>query len=304
MRRLAPLIVVLLLLLAPIARAAEVWHFKRDFLPALVKAVPGILKSQDKQTGRFGTGIWIVQDQHPMYPLAVAWATRIDGVENPYYHSTEILDAIMSAGDALIADQDKKGMWEFRKKDGSTWGQIYMPWTYSRWIRTFDLVKDGMPADRRAKWEKALLLGFDGIYQTEPKKPMQNIPVHNCMGLYLASKIFNKPQWQKAAVDYLHACVREQHPDGPVPRRPDRHQPGHLADPRRARPARRTHPRDDTRRDPGDRGAGRADLAVRGFCRLRGLPGGLGADGRRRQRPVRRDRARQGPETAAGRCRL
>jgi hypothetical protein len=34
------------------------------------------------------------------------------------------------------------------------------------------------------------------------------------MGLYLAGKIFDKPQWQKAAVDYLHACVREQHPDG------------------------------------------------------------------------------------------
>ena len=67
-----------------------------------------------------------------------------------------------------------------------------------------------MPSDRRAKWEKGLLLGFEGIYKTEPTKPMQNIPVHNCMGLYLASKIFNKPQWEKAAVDYLHACVKAQ----------------------------------------------------------------------------------------------
>jgi hypothetical protein len=207
-------VAAMMLLFAPLARAAQVWQFKREFLPAVVKAVPGILKSQDKTTGRFGTGIWIVQDQHPMYPLAVAWAIKIDGVENPYHHDSAVLEAIMSAGDALIADQDAKGMWEFRKKDGSTWGQIYMPWTYSRWIRTFDLVKDAMPSERRAKWEKALLLGFEGIYQTEPKKPMQNIPVHNCMGLYLASKIFDKPQWQKAAVDYLHACVKAQHPDG------------------------------------------------------------------------------------------
>src|SRR5687768_3346803 len=146
--------IAVVLLLVTAAPAAEVWHFKREFLPALVKAVPKILESQDKQTGRFGTGIWIVQDQHPMYPLAVAWATRIDGVENPYYHNTEVLEAIMSAGDALIADQDEKGMWEFRKKDSSTWGKIYMPWTYSRWIRTFDLIKEGMPSDRRAKWEK------------------------------------------------------------------------------------------------------------------------------------------------------
>ena len=216
MRKLAPLIIVLIFfLLAPIARAGEVWHFKREFLPALVKAVPGILESQDKKTGRFGTGVFIVTDQNAMYSLAVAWNTPpADRVENPYYHDTAVLDAIMSAGDSLIAVQDPKGMWEFRKKDNSTWGQIYMPWTYSRWIRAFDIVKDAMPSDRRAKWEKGLLLGFEGIYKTEPTKPMQNIPVHNCMGLYLASKIFNKPQWEKAAVDYLHACVKAQHPDG------------------------------------------------------------------------------------------
>lgn len=190
------------------------WHFKQEFLPALVTAVPKILDSQDPKTGRFGSGIWIVTDQNQMYPLAVAWGTRIDGFENPYYHDPKLLEAIMVAGDALIADQDAKGMWEFRKKDGSTWGKIYMPWTYSRWIRTFDLIRDAMPSDRRAKWETALRLGFQGIYQTEPNKPMQNIPVHNCMGLYLAAKIFDEPEWKEAAVDYLHACVKEQHPDG------------------------------------------------------------------------------------------
>src|SRR5687767_13762464 len=96
-----------------VASAGEVWNFKREFLPALVKAVPKILESQDKKTGKFGTGIWMVNDRHPMYPLAVAWAMKIDGVENPYYQSSEVLEAIMSAGDALIADQDVKGMWEF-----------------------------------------------------------------------------------------------------------------------------------------------------------------------------------------------
>jgi hypothetical protein len=200
--------------MCPTASAGEVWSFKREFLPALVKAVPGILKSQDKATGRFGKGIWIVQDQHPMYPLAAAYVTKIEGVENPYYHNSEVLEAIMSAGDALIADMDSAGMWEFRKKDGSTWGQIYMPWTYSRWIRAYALVRDAMPSERRAKWDKALTLGFDGIARTEPAKPMQNIPLHNCMGLYQASKIFKRADWEKAAVDYIHACVAAQHPDG------------------------------------------------------------------------------------------
>jgi len=69
----------------PTAQAAEVWSFKREFLPALVKAVPGILQSQDKATGRFGTGVFIVTDQNAMYSLAVAWNTPpADGVENRY----------------------------------------------------------------------------------------------------------------------------------------------------------------------------------------------------------------------------
>ena len=208
------LAVVLAAWLASGADAAEAWRFKQEFLPALVKAVPGILESQDKSTGRFGTGIWIVNDQHAMYPLAVAWATPPGAGENRYHKSPEVLEAIMSAGDALIADMDDQGMWEFRKKDGSTWGQIYMPWTYSRWIRAYALIRDAMPTNRRAKWDKALILGFDGIARTETIKPMQNIPLHNSMGLYQASKIFDRDDWKKAAVDYIHKCVDAQHPDG------------------------------------------------------------------------------------------
>ena len=50
------------------------WNFKTEFWPELVRSVPEILRSQDPKTGRFGTGIWIVNDQHPIFPLAVAWA--------------------------------------------------------------------------------------------------------------------------------------------------------------------------------------------------------------------------------------
>jgi len=66
----------------------------------------------------------------------------------------------MKGGDYLIEQQDEKGMWTFRKKDNSTWGRIYMPWTYSRWIRTFYLIKDAMPPDRRERWAKALQHGY------------------------------------------------------------------------------------------------------------------------------------------------
>ena len=103
----------------PIAAAAAgdegVWHFKREMLPQLVKQVPKLLKSQDRKTGRFGEGVWIVNDQNAIYPLAVAWAAADN--RNPYYHSPEVLDAIMLGGDALIAAQDPRGMWVFRKED-------------------------------------------------------------------------------------------------------------------------------------------------------------------------------------------
>jgi hypothetical protein len=198
------------------ARANDVWHFKQELLPQLVKQVPNLLKSQDKKTGRFGEGIWIVTDQNLIYPLAVAWATADD--RNSYYHSPEVLEAIIAGGDALIADQDARGMWVFRKKDGSTWGDIYMPWTYSRWVRAYALIRDAMPRDRREKWEKALQLGYDGIYRTQvtgkSKDEVQNIPAHHAMGLYLAGQLFDKPQWCDAAKAYMKRVVEAQSPDG------------------------------------------------------------------------------------------
>src|SRR4051794_28993765 len=65
--------------------------FKEQSIPFLINGVPDILKSQDKKTGRFGDGIWIVTDQNAFYPLAVAWS--LNRPDNPYYHSPEVLQA-------------------------------------------------------------------------------------------------------------------------------------------------------------------------------------------------------------------
>src|SRR5437773_10355227 len=99
--------------LAPTLAGAADWRFKDEFLPQLVEKVPEILKSQDKSSGRFGKGVWICRDQEVMYPLAAAWA--MESTKNPFYHDTQVLDAIMSGGDALIAEQTPKGQWIFRK---------------------------------------------------------------------------------------------------------------------------------------------------------------------------------------------
>ncbi|MBN1492368.1 MAG: hypothetical protein JXA69_20820 [Phycisphaerae bacterium] len=188
-------------------RAGDEVTFKARALAEIVRAVPGMLKAQDPETGRFGEGIWIVTEQNVLFPLAVAWATK--DPTNPYYHSDELLGAIMAGGDALIDDQDASGQWEFRKKDGSTWGKIYMPWTYSRWIRAYALIRDAMPAERRERWVKALRLGFDGIARTSLNH-MQNIPAHHAMCLYIAGQVFDEPAWTQQAADFLGKVVAAQ----------------------------------------------------------------------------------------------
>ncbi len=174
--------------------------------------IPGILRSQDAKTGHFGTGIWISTDQNVLLPLAAAWSYR--DARNPYYHSPQVLNAIMAGGDALIELQDKNGEFIFRKKDGSTWGQVYQPWIYTRWLRAFELIRDAMPPERRAKWEKAFALGYNGISNEERTATYHNMPTHNAMGLYFAGKIFNRPEWCTQSAAYLHHVVGLQNPDG------------------------------------------------------------------------------------------
>ncbi len=185
--------------------------FKDEFIRRLADAVPGVLQTQDPKTGRFGTGIWIVQDQNAMFSLAAAWS--IQSPDNPYYHSDEVLQAVVSAGDALIADMNPNGSWEFRKKDGSTWGPIYMPWTYSAWIKSYALIKEGMSADQRAKWDEALTRGFTGI-STTCLDHIHNIPTNQACALYIAGQILNRPEWCKHATEFMAKVVAKQDPAG------------------------------------------------------------------------------------------
>lgn len=205
MRRI--MLVTVLFLVSAASGRADDFVYRDRLLPGLVKRVPDILKTYDEKTGRLGQGIWICRDQDAMYPLAVAYATP--GAGNRYHKDSALLDVIMKAGDALIADADAKGQWVFRKKDNSTWGSIWMPWTYSRWIRSFALIKDDMPADRREKWEKALVLGYTGITETQFGR-IHNIPAHHAMGAYIAGKALNRPEWCKRAADFMRKVAAAQ----------------------------------------------------------------------------------------------
>lgn len=188
------------------AYAADL-EYKDRLLADLVEAVPGILESFDPESGAFGTGIWICRDQHPMYPLAVAYATPGEG--NPYHKDAKLLDVIIKSADPLIENMDAQGQWMFEKKDGSTWGMIFMPWTYSRWIRTFALIADDMPPEPRRRWTDALTLGFTGISK-RCLGSVHNIPTHHAMALYVAGKALDRPEWCSQAAEFLMKVAGHQ----------------------------------------------------------------------------------------------
>ncbi len=188
------------------------WPPREYFVDSLVDDVPGILEAYHPETGRFGTEPWICRDQNVIFPLAVAWS--LDDPNNPYHHSDEVLAAIAGGGEALVDAQDDTGRWRFDKKDGSYWGQIHMPWTYSRWIRAYQIVRDALPAESRTKWEQGLRLGFKVMAQYYPDSGVHNIPVHRAMALYIAGECFGNEEWQHSATQFMAKAVAEQDPGG------------------------------------------------------------------------------------------
>lgn len=187
---------------------SQIWRLEPEFLDALVAAVPEILSSQ-KPNGQFGTEPWICRDQQHILPLAVAWSLE----QSPYYNNPDILQSIIRGGDALIDAQDENGMWTFRKKDHSTWGQILMPWTYSRWIRAYRLIRDVVDSGVRDRWDAALTLGFEAIAGQELKR-VHNIPAHHAMALYCAGMVFDREDWRTQARSFMHQVTAAQSPHG------------------------------------------------------------------------------------------
>lgn len=200
---------------------------RQCFLRSLEAQAPAILASWNPG-GRFGTEPWVVRDQDVLLPLALLYKT--EGTK--FHRDRNLLQKIAEGGNFLRERQDKKGMYPFDKKDGSNWGDVYMPWTYLRWIIAYDLLKDDLaPADRH-RWEEGLQLGYAGIAATElssasniypgplPGQPgpkegevipwIHNIPSHHAAGLYLAGKHFQRRDWMDQAHDFMGLVVAAQ----------------------------------------------------------------------------------------------
>jgi len=187
---------------------ARTWKPEPELLGGLDAAVPEILASQ-KENGQFGTEPWISTDQNVMLALAAAWSLK----DSEHHHSDEVLDAVVRGGYALIEGQDDAGMFLFEKKDYSTWGQIFQPWIYSRWVRAYALVREAMSAGAVDRWDQGLLLGYGGI-SDRCLGSIHNIPAHHAMGLYCAGDVFGREAWQTQARAFMRAVADSQSPQG------------------------------------------------------------------------------------------
>ena len=213
------------------ATAFDRERLRAHLLRALEAKLDPVL-AQSRPTGQFGTDPWIVRDQDVILTLTLLYQCK----GGPHFHDPKLLAHIAAGGRYLRARQDAKGMWPFDKKDHSNWGQIYMPWTYLRWMITYELIGDELAPADRAIWAEGLQLGFSGIAATElssrsniypgpltghpPLKPgevipwIHNIPCHHATGLFLAGRLFHRPEWQQQARDYMQLVIAAQSPHG------------------------------------------------------------------------------------------
>ena len=184
------------------------WKPESELLQSLDKAVPEILASQ-KENGQFGTEPWISTDQNVLLALAAAWHLP----ESAHNSSGEVLEAIVRGGIALVDAQDDDGKVTFRKKDHSTWGQIHMPWSFSRWVRAYQLVRAQLDTKDRDRWDAGLLLAYTGISDTALGH-VHNIPTHHAMGLYCAGVVFDRGDWREQARAFMPTVCKAQSPHG------------------------------------------------------------------------------------------
>ncbi len=198
------------------ARAEEL-TFKDRLLRELVQRVPEVLESYQPETGRFVTGrAWDQRSNQRMFPLAVVYTTKADF--NSRYHDAALLDIIIKSGHALIDAQDNRGRWLYTKSNGSTWGWRWQEWTYSRWVDTFEIIRDDMPEADRNRWQQGLELAFTHmdryLVERNQSECVDNHRAEMAAAIFAAGQVLNRPDWREHAAAYMKIIVEQQSPNG------------------------------------------------------------------------------------------
>jgi hypothetical protein len=146
---------------------------------------------------------------------AVLYAKRDPA--NQYYHNSEMLALAIRIGD-LLASENEKG--KFTPRLDSDWD------TYT-WLEAYRLLEGELGPERRERWKHAILENTEPLasgaaerlnfpwYQSPYIGTSPNHYSQWAELLFLAGRVFDKPDWVKLGADILHRfAASEQTPDG------------------------------------------------------------------------------------------
>jgi hypothetical protein len=207
---------------------------KEFYLDQLVKGVPATLKSFIDETGRFAQDGWTVENQEVIYALAYLY--QFKDAKNPFFGDKTLLNAALKGGDAICDAQYEDGTVEFLMTDGSSWGRVYPHKTLFAWLETYDLLKEPVEGERKARWERGLQRMAEGVYQQIQGKrnkrlysgifqdedvnwgwgnfEVNYLSTWDGLNVYRAGQIFNRSDWQQTGQRMIHSAVETLDPLG------------------------------------------------------------------------------------------
>src|SRR5579863_2650816 len=146
---------------------------------------------------------------------AVLYAKR--DTANPRYHDPKMLALAIRIGD-LLASENEKG--RFTPRLDSDWD------TYN-WLEAYRLLESELGQERRERWRRAILENTAPLAPDAAERldfPWYSSPYIGTSPnhfsqwaelLYLAGRVFDKPDWVKLGSQILHRfAATEQTPDG------------------------------------------------------------------------------------------
>jgi len=149
--------------------------------------------------------------QMAIYPVAYFYKTPHP--LNPYSGQKRLLDSAIACGD-LLSGYESETVWPLGN------------WTLYTWIEAFDLLKDYLGPERKARWALRIqywvghYLGY--VKRSRGKRNYTAVELGvspNHYSLYMttvfrAGQVFGHPEWLKLVREEFKNILRTQHPDG------------------------------------------------------------------------------------------
>jgi len=178
------------------------------FLHRAANSVGFLLDQFDPPSGRFHPERWDERYNNVIYPLAYLY--RTPDPHNPHTGAEHLVQAALAGGDVYVKTQNEFGEWPHAPSGGyclAEWPAYYL-------TETFALLRDGMAAAQRTRWEKTL-----ERYATHAcRRPFSLTSPSNeawkCLVLFRLGQLLDREEWCKTARFQREQLARTQRPEG------------------------------------------------------------------------------------------